>query len=83
MAWKLLKMFNAFGFANSYTYICITQKKTINTMSKNKLKRAMDAKRVIVVNERTVKDKSGNVKIISTIAPLNGGRCFNAPPFNL
>lgn len=59
------------------------KKKTINPMSKNKLKRAMDAKRVIVVNERTIKDKSGNVKIISTIAPLNGGRCFNAPPFNL
>ena len=77
-------MFNAFGFANSYTYICITQKKkTINPMSQNKLKRAMDAKRVIVVNERTVKDKSGNVKTISTIAPLNGGTCFNAPPFNL
>ena len=75
-------MFNAFGFANSYTYICITQKKkTIKPMSKNKLKRAMDAKRVIVVNERTVKDKSGNVKIISSIAPLNGGTCFNAPKF--
>lgn len=73
-------MFNAFGFANSYTYICITQK-TIKPMSKNKLKRAMDAKRVIVVNERTVKDKSGNVKTISTIAPLNGGTCFNAPTF--
>ena len=50
-------------------------------MSKNKLKRAMDAKRVIVVNERTIKDKSGNVKIISTIAPLNCGTCFNAPKF--
>lgn len=49
-------------------------------MSKNKLKRAMDAKRVIVVNERTIKDKSGNVKIISTIAPLNGGT-FNAFTF--
>ena len=79
MAWKLLKMFNAFGFTNSYTYICITQK-TIKPMSKNKLKRAMDAKRVIVVNERTIKDKSGNVKIISSIAPLNGGT-FNAPKF--
>lgn len=74
-------MFNAFGFANSYTYICITQKKkTIKPMSKNKLRRAMDAKRVIVVNERTIKDKSGNVKIISTIAPLNGGT-FNAFTF--
>ena len=52
-------------------------------MSKNKLKRAMDAKRVIVVNERTIKDKNGNVKIISTIAPLNGGTCFNAPTFKL
>ena len=50
-------------------------------MSKNKLRRAMDAKRVIVVNERTIKDKGGNVKIISTIAPLNGGTCFNAPKF--
>lgn len=56
-------------------------KKTIKPMSKNKLRRAMDAKRVIVVNERTIKDKSGNVKIISTIAPLNGGTCFNAPKF--
>ena len=26
MAWKLLKMFNAFGFTSPYTYICITQK---------------------------------------------------------
>ena len=64
-------------------HIFASHKKTIKPMSKNKLRRAMDAKRVIVVNERTVKDKSGNVKIISTIAPLNGGRCFNAPPFNL
>ena len=56
------------------------KKKTIKPMSKNKLRRAMDAKRVIVVNERTIKDKSGNVKIISTIAPLNGGT-FNAFTF--
>ena len=26
MAWKSLKMFNAFGFTNPYTYICIAQK---------------------------------------------------------
>ncbi len=64
-------------------HIFASHKKTIKPMSKNKLRRAMDAKRVIVVNERTIKDKSGNVKIISSIAPLNGGRCFNAPPFNL
>ena len=62
-------------------HIFASHKKTIKPMSKNKLKGAMDAKRVIVVNERTIKDKSGDVKIISTIAPLNGGTCFNAPKF--
>ena len=61
-------------------HIFASHKKAIKPMSKNKLKRAMDAKRVIVVNERTIKDKSGNVKIISTIAPLNGGT-FNAFTF--
>lgn len=39
-------------------------------MSKNKMKKAMDNKRVIVVNERKVKGKDGNMKVISTIAPL-------------
>ena len=62
-------------------HIFASHKTTIKPMSKNKLKRAMDAKRVIVVNESTVKDKSGKVKIMSSIAPLNRGTCFNAPKF--
>ena len=50
-------------------------------MSKNKMKKAMDNKRVIVVNERKVKGKDGEMKVISTIAPLNGETCFDAPTF--
>lgn len=34
------------------------------------MNKAMDNKRVIVVNERKVKDKDGEMKVISTIAPL-------------
>lgn len=67
--WKSLKRFNTFAFLVSSPYICSTKANEKN-MSKSKMNKAMDSKRVIVVNERKVKGKDGEMKVISTIAPL-------------